>query len=78
MLSQRFYFSVFASAVCSAGLAEASRKNIQKTEKPRAEKCVYSLLFAPGEHCFDDTKLYFSVSHFSVIAFVQADLTLSS
>ena len=31
-----------------------------------------------GEHCFDDTKLHFSVCHFSVFAFVQANLTLSS
>jgi hypothetical protein len=30
-----------------------------------------------GEHCFDDTKVYFSVSHFSVIAFVHVNLTLS-
>ena len=39
-----------------------------------------SLLYS--EHCFDDTKLHFSVIHFSVIhffviAFVQASLTLS-
>jgi hypothetical protein len=46
-------------------MAEASRKNIQKTEKWRAEKCLPRFvadaaphgagLFAPGEHCFDDT-----------------------
>jgi hypothetical protein len=34
--------------------------------------------FAPGEHCFDDTKLYFSVTHFSVFVLVQANLTMSS
>ena len=31
-----------------------------------------------AEHCSDDTKLYFSVSHFSVFAFVQANSTLSN
>jgi hypothetical protein len=62
------------------GLAEASRKNIQMTEKWRTEKCLprFAGLFPPGEHRFDDTKLYFSVLHFSVIAFVQTNLTLSS
>jgi len=30
-----------------------------------------------GEYCFDYTKVHFSVSHFSVFAFVQANLTLS-
>jgi len=34
-----------------------------------------SLLY--GEHRFDDTKLHFSVFHFSVFAFVQANITLS-
>ncbi len=37
---------------------------------------VCSLLH--GDHCFDDTKLNFSVFHFSVSAFVQANLTWSS
>jgi hypothetical protein len=66
-------------------LAGASRKNIQMTEKWRAEKCLPRFvadaaprgagLIPPGEHCFDDTKLYFSVLHFSVIAFVQTNFT---
>jgi hypothetical protein len=35
-------------------------------------------LFPPSAHCFNDAKLYFSVIHFSVIAFAQANLTSSS
>ena len=37
---------------------------------------VCSLLH--GKHCFDSTKLHFSVLHFSVLAFVQANLALPS
>jgi hypothetical protein len=63
------------SAICFVGLAEASRKNIQMTEKWRAEKYLLRFvgLFPPGEHCYDDTKRYFSV-----IAFVQANVKLVS
>ncbi len=35
-----------------------------------------SLLY--GENFFDDTKPHFSVIHFSVFAFVQDNITLSS
>jgi len=31
-----------------------------------------------GKHCFDNVKLHFSVFHFSVLAFVQANLALPS
>jgi len=30
------------------------------------------------EHCFDDTKLHFSVIHFSVNAFVQVNMIFSN
>jgi len=39
---------------------------------------MFKSTLCPDEHCFDGTKLYFSVSHFSVFAFVQANLTKSS
>jgi hypothetical protein len=54
------------------------------TEKWRAEKCLPSFVadaaprgtefFPPSEHCFDDTKFYFSVFHFSVIALIAVKL----
>jgi hypothetical protein len=37
---------------------------------------VYGCSLLRNKHCFGDTKLHVSVSHFSVIAFVQANLTL--
>jgi hypothetical protein len=64
----------------NTGTAEAPRKNIQKTEKWRAEKCLCLLrciadsarrgagLIALCEYCFDDIKLYISVFYFSVFA----------
>jgi hypothetical protein len=33
-------------------------------------------LLPQGKHCYDDPSLYFPVNHFSVIAFVQANLAL--
>jgi hypothetical protein len=47
------------------------------TEKCRAEKFYDFSLLHIG-HFFDDAKPYVSVLHFSVIAFVQANLTLLS
>jgi len=38
---------------------------------------MFKSTLCPDEHCFDGTKFYFSVSHFSVFAFVQANLTVS-
>jgi hypothetical protein len=47
------------------------------TEKWRAEKCLPRFVADAAPQASDDTKLYFSVIHFSVGAFVQANLTLS-
>jgi len=43
-----------------------------------AQRNVYGFSVLHVEHFFDDTKPHVSVFHFSVLAFVQANLTLSS
>ncbi|MCI0693708.1 hypothetical protein L0337_17085 [candidate division KSB1 bacterium] len=51
------------------------RKRIKVVMIPHGGMFAISSLLH-GEHCLDDTKLYFSAFHFSVLAFVQANLTL--
>jgi len=54
--------------------------NPAKRDKDRKmeDRKMFKSTLCPDEHCFDGTKLYFSVSHFSVFAFVQANLTASN
>jgi hypothetical protein len=55
--------------------------NSQKYSKARKmedRKMFVDCSLLCGEHCFDDAKRYFSVFHFSVLAFVWDHLTLPS
>jgi len=50
----------------------------ESKDRKMEDRKMFKSILCPDEHCFDGTKLYFSVSHFSVFAFVRANLTASS